>query len=216
VSPPARIDHAEITSIMTQRGKLIVFEGPDGVGKSSIAQGVANALRGRSPAIELFSFPGRTPRTLGEVVYRLHHEPAVFGIDKLTPASLQTLHIAAHLDAIESRIMPLLKAGVSIILDRYWWSTFVYGIVGGIRRDVLAALIEAEKAAWSGVIPDALFYIIRQKPLREDSPIEWHQWKTVYRELVNAEVGRYPVYTIENESSLGTALSDVLMRCPVQ
>jgi len=196
-------------------GTLIVFEGPDAAGKSSIAESVAGQLRRRDSPVELLSFPGRTPHSLGEVIYRLHHEPATFGIDKLTAASLQTLHIAAHLDAIESKILPLLATGVSVILDRYWWSTFVYGVVGGIRRDILTALIEAERLAWDGVIPNAVFYITRQNPLRDEPPRQWQQWKVVYRELVETERSRYPIHVIENEFSMEDAISEVLRHSPI-
>ncbi len=200
---------------MAKPGTLIVFEGADAAGKSSIAAGVTRELRRRGSAVELLSFPGRTPRTLGEVIYRLHHDPAAFGIETLTAASLQTLHIAAHLDAVESRILPLLASGVSIILDRYWWSTFVYGVVGGIRRDILAALINAERLAWNDRMPNAVFYVTRANPLREEPAREWEQWNTVYREVVEAERSLYPVHVIENELSLGHAISDVLTRYPV-
>jgi thymidylate kinase len=199
---------------METNGMLIVFEGADAAGKSSIAQGVTDELRRRGSPVELLSFPGRTPHSLGEVVYRLHHKPAAFGIETLTPASLQTLHIAAHLDAIESRILPLLTTGVSIILDRYWWSTFVYGIVDGIRRDILLALIQTERLAWGGVTPNALFYVTRQIPLRDEPAGKWERWKTVYRELVDAERGNYPVHVIENESSLAATISNVFVHLP--
>jgi len=199
---------------MAESGKLIVFEGADATGKSSIAEAVTNELRRKGLAVELLSFPGRNSHTLGEVIYRLHHEPAAFGIDKLTAASLQTLHIAAHLDAIESRILPMLATGISIILDRYWWSTFVYGVGGGVRRDILTALIDAEKLAWNRILPHAVFYITRQNPLRDEPDREWKQWKMVYRELVEQESRHYPVHLIENESSLQSAVSEVLLRYP--
>lgn len=199
---------------MAKPGTLTVFEGADAAGKSSIAAEVARELRRRDCAVEIMSFPGKAPGTLGELVNRVHHDRTAFGIETLTAASLQTLHIAAHLDAIESRILPLLESGVSIILDRYWWSTFVYGVVGGISREILSALINAEKLAWNGRLPNAVFYVTRASPLREEPAHEWGQWNTVYHEIVEAERTLYPVHVIENELSLEHAISEVLMRFP--
>jgi dTMP kinase len=61
---------------------------------------------------------------------------------------LQTLHVAAHLDAIERKILPALEAGTWVILDRYWWSTWVYGIEQGISSTYLEPVIKAEQARW--------------------------------------------------------------------
>lgn len=201
---------------MIRPGQLIVFEGADAAGKSSVSEGVTNELRRLGLRVELQSFPGRTPHTLGELVYRLHHDSRAFGIETLTPASLQTLHIAAHFDAIESRIMPTLKAGVSVILDRYWWSTWVYGVVDGISRDLLMTLIEAEKLAWGAAIPTMLFYLTRQTPLRDEPGTRWQQLNAAYGELIATESGRYPICVIKNEISLSAAISEVLAHLPVQ
>ena len=84
---------------MATPGKLIVFEGPDGVGKSTLAKEVAAVLSGRGTPCDLLAFPGREPGTLGWHVYQLHHDPGLFGIANIPPASLQLLHVAAHLAA---------------------------------------------------------------------------------------------------------------------
>jgi thymidylate kinase len=100
-------------------GKLIVFEGPDGVGKSTMATGVAAMLTARGTPCELLAFPGREPGTLGLHVYQLHHEPQRFGVVSIPPTSLQLLHVAGHLDAINDRILPALRAGRWVVLDRF-------------------------------------------------------------------------------------------------
>ena len=114
---------------MTTLGKLYVFEGPDGVGKSTLAQWFASHLQESGYACTLLSFPGKEDGTLGEHVYELHHDPARFGIQSLSAASLQLLHVAAHIDAIETRIKPLLNEG-----ERWCWT------VSGGRRSYMASL----------------------------------------------------------------------------
>jgi thymidylate kinase len=126
---------------MPDPGKLLVFEGPDKTGKSSLAHGVTTWLEARGASPVLLGFPGNRPGTLGNLVYRVHHHPEDYGIRKLNPLSLQTLHIAAHIDAIEQVILPALRSGAWVVLDRFWWSTFVYGLAGNVDGRSLELLI---------------------------------------------------------------------------
>ena len=84
------------------QSKLIVFEGPDGVGKTTLVDKTCKYLRDTNIAHEIFSFPGRKKGTLGGHIYHLHHNWNNMGIASINPASLQTLHIAAHMDIIEN------------------------------------------------------------------------------------------------------------------
>ena len=118
-------------------GRLIVFEGPDGVGKSTLAQALTNRLMAMGLSCEHLSFPGKEEGTIGSLVYDVHHRPAGYGIGAITAASLQALHIAAHLDAIEQRIVPALNEGRWVILDRFWWSTWAYGCAAGVDKATL-------------------------------------------------------------------------------
>jgi len=98
-------------------GQLMVFEGPDGVGKSELAARFQSWLVGHGIAAELLSFPGKEEGTLGKLVYDLHSCPERFRVSALTPASFQALHIASHLDAIDRRIIPTLKFNRTVVLD---------------------------------------------------------------------------------------------------
>jgi len=195
---------------MTKNGQLIVFEGADAAGKSAISVAVCEAIRKRGRAAETFGFPGNLPRTLGNLVYRIHHDPKALDVESLTPASLQALHIAAHLDAIETRILPLLERGTSVVLDRFWWSTFVYGVADGIDRRLLNALISAETLLWAERSPEILFLVTRNSPLRDEPAEKWRHWNKLYRELAQSEKGKYPISVIENETLLEAAIAKVL------
>jgi dTMP kinase len=195
---------------MQQAGNLFVFEGADGAGKSSIAGEAMQFLGKRGIDIKILAFPGNLPNTLGNLVYKIHHAPESLGIEKLTPTSLQTLHIAAHLDAIERTIVPTLQRGGQIILDRYWWSTWVYGLVGGMDRDLLNNLIEVERIAWGNWKPAGLFYITRKTPLREEPKEKWQMLKSAYEELLALEKNKYPIQIIHNESTPKAALNEIL------
>jgi thymidylate kinase len=116
------------------------------------------------------------------------------------------LHIAAHVDAIEGRILPLLERGITVVLDRYWWSTFVYGLAGGARRDVIDAMIQVELSAWAGVTPSVAFLIRRDAPLRSEPPDLWPRWRALYDELGHSEASKYPVRLVENDGTLDQAI----------
>ena len=75
-------------------GRLIVFEGPDGVGKSTLAAKLTDRLRKTGVPCKYMAFPGRQPGSLGRLVYDLHHDAHGFGLNEFSPTSLQLLHIA--------------------------------------------------------------------------------------------------------------------------
>jgi thymidylate kinase len=83
---------------MAPPGKLFVFEGPDGVGKTTLSKAFSDHLNATGIQCDYLSFPGRETGSLGRHIYELHHDPDRFGIRAVDPASLQLLHIAAHID----------------------------------------------------------------------------------------------------------------------
>lgn len=182
--------------------QLIIFEGVDAAGKSAVCGRYLLSLENVGISAKLLSFPGKASGTLGSLVYRLHHSPMSVGVNRLTPASLQALHIAAHLDAIETEIVPSLNAGETIVLDRYWWSTWVYGMVGGIREEILQSLIEAERLAWGRWQPDLVFHVARSSPLRNEPADTWGKLVRGYHQLVEREAGKYPIHVLPNDGSL--------------
>ena len=191
---------------------LYVFEGPDSVGKSSISSDFSKQLAVDRP-VHYWSFPGREEGTLGWAVYELHHAPKALGVNALTPTSLQLLHIAAHVDAIESRILPALDTGHTGVLDRFWWSTWVYGIVGGADRDALTAMIEVERKAWRGATPAAAFLIDREIPfaLRSDELLaDWHRLRDEYAKLADREQAHHSVLRIRNNGQRANAVAEAM------
>lgn len=191
------IEHPKATP--SGNGSLLVFEGPDGAGKTELAHRLVNSLRARGVECELIAFPGNEPQSLGRHVYRIHHEPASVGIDNLHPASLQTLHVAAHIDLIERRILPALQAGRIVVLDRYWWSTWVYGIVGGVKPEALDHLIQTENVYWGSILPSPLFLI--QRNIGGPSP-GGNRLKHEYEAFAERENGKYPIHIVQNEGDL--------------
>lgn len=195
-----------------RRGKLIVFEGADGVGKSTISAAVATALGELGEPCALMSFPGREEGTLGSHVYALHHDLVGHGITQdVSSAAMQALHVAAHTNAITERILPELASGRHVILDRFWWSTWVYGVIGGADRTAMEKLIEFERAIWGGLMPAAAFLIRRDRPIDRDEDLEvWGRRDREYVRLAGREAQAHPVITLQNSGSPDDTAESVL------
>lgn len=189
-----------------------MFEGADGVGKSTISAAVATVLGKLGVPCALMSFPGREEGTLGNHIYALHHDLPGHGItQEVSPAAMQALHVAAHTDAITGRILPELASGQHVILDRFWWSTWVYGVVGGADRPAMEKLIEFERAIWGGVAPAAALLIRRDRPIDRDEDLEvWGRRDREYVRLAGQEAQAYPVMTLQNSASPDEAAESVL------
>lgn len=193
------------------RGLLLVVEGPDGVGKSSIVRGVAQHLQSLGIRHSVLSFPGHEPGTLGKVVYDIHHDPARFGIVRMSAAAKQALHIAAHIDAIEQKIIPLLEVGEHVLLDRFWWSTWVYGIVDVVSTKLLEALIKAERIHWGSVRPSLVVLLDRNEPIERDEDMnDWKRMRAEYLALASKEKSHHPVEIVQNTAAENETVRRVL------
>ena len=154
-----------------KRSRLIVFEGPDGAGKTTLCKAIAKALRERGHDCLQISFPGIEDGTLGRHIYDLHHAPKRFAVESLSPLALQTLHVAAHVEAIKTRIRPAFTRGTTILLDRFWWSTWVYGLASGISRSRLRALLAFENRVWDDMQPTCVLLLRREKTSTQLTPL---------------------------------------------
>jgi dTMP kinase len=191
------------------RGRLFVFEGIDGSGKTTLSRALADHMKAAGLDCDWLSFPGREAGTLGRHVYELHHDQRRFGIKALHPVSLQLLHVAAHIDIIESRIRPALTEGRHIVLDRYWWSTFAYGRVAGASEQVLNAMIDVERLHWEQIQPNAVFLVTRNAG-GETPSFEQALLAKEYDALATREVRQHPVFNIDNNGPLSDALARII------
>lgn len=179
---------------------LIVFEGADAVGKSTLVECLRMLLLEKGVPAEVLAFPGDHPGTLGKLVYDLHHSPQKHGVSSLSPVGLQALHIAAHLDSIYQTIIPAITAGKWVVLDRFWWSTWVYGIASGVEPRVLESLIHAERLMWGSRIPSVVFLVERNVPLRpEQGDAQFTILKNLYRELSSTQRLHHEIINLVDE-----------------
>lgn len=191
----------------THCGKLYVFEGPDNVGKTTVAKYAAELLS-KTGEYQYLSFPGNIPHSIGDLVYKIHHQKEAYGINEVDNTSLQALHIAAHIDVIKRVIIPMLRKGTSILLDRYWWSTHVYSEALGCDVAVVQHLIGAEKMAWLDISPEIIFLLKRGFPGGDNSN-ETRTLVKSYFELANKEMMKSNVVNICN-TNLDESVSSVV------
>ncbi len=133
------------------RGALVVFEGTEGVGKTTqVARLVAQLAAAGIPCLPLRE-PGGT--AVGEAIRHLLLEPG----RTLTPAAEALLFVASRAQLVADRIRPALAEGTTVILDRFFLSTYAYQ-VGGRGLDE-SAVRAANQLAAGGVIPDVTIFL---------------------------------------------------------
>ncbi len=201
--------------MMSRKGKLIVFEGVDAAGKTTLCNQLYDSMLAENKSVKQFHFPGKKHGTLGELVYKIHHSYRLeFGVNSINPCSMQLLHIAAHVDSIESEIKPAINNGVWVILDRFWWSTYVYGLDSGVHEIQLKNMIDVEKKAWEPISPDIIFLIDSHSPLRNDeiNSSAWQRKRQLYNQLATRQDNIQNLVCLENnvgEKAMQQALSRI-------
>lgn len=128
------------------RGRLVVFEGGEGVGKSTQLQRLAARLTAASVAHRLFREPGGTPT--GDRIREL----LLHADTPLATTTEAALFIASRAQLVAEEVVPALARGDQVLLDRFMLSTYAYQIHGrGLPEDAVRA---ANRLATAGLAPD--------------------------------------------------------------
>jgi len=128
------------------RGLLVVFEGAEGVGKSTQLARLAERLRARARTVRLLREPGGTP--LGDEVRRILLDPRS-DVDARTEA---LLFMASRAQLVAQVVRPTLATGTDVLLDRFFLSTYAYQVAG--RGLPSAEVRAANTLATNGLVPD--------------------------------------------------------------
>lgn len=137
-----------------QRGAFIVFEGPDGGGKTTHARLLAAALSAAGRQVLLTREPGGTP--LGEavrgVLLSLRRGARADDGGERTALAELFLFMAARAELAAKVLRPALAAGKVVIADRFLLSSLVYqGLAGELGVEPVAAV---GRLATGGLVPD--------------------------------------------------------------
>lgn len=131
------------------RGKFIVLEGGDGVGKGT----VVGHLR-KTFSEEEFIYtrePGGTE--VGERVREI-----LLGCE-MTPATEMMLHFSYRPEIFERIILPAVRSGKHVIDERHIASTYAYQIVGRECRNLLPSFLAMEHILSEIITPDLYIYL---------------------------------------------------------
>ena len=125
---------------------LIVFEGPEGAGKSTQLRLMSEWLVARGREVVAVREPGGT--VLGDEIRRILLDP---GAD-IVPAAEALLFMASRAQLVERVLRPAVAANSIVLVDRFFLSTYAYQGAGrGIPDADLAA---ANRMATRGLTPD--------------------------------------------------------------
>ncbi len=128
------------------RGRLIVLEGGDGVGKTTQLPLVADALRACGLPVHTIREPGQTQ--VGQQVRALLLHPD----STISPATEALLFLSARAQVVAEIVAPALARGEWVVADRFFVSTYAYQIAGHGLDD--ACVRSANALATGGLVPD--------------------------------------------------------------
>jgi dTMP kinase len=132
---------------VTRRGTFIVFEGPEGAGKSVQANRLAAFLRADGRTVVQTREPGGT--AIGDEIRAALLRPR----DEVVMPETEVLLLAAgRAQHVREKILPALTRGDDVICDRYVDSTLAYQ--GGGRGLPLETLLPIQAYATGGLTPD--------------------------------------------------------------
>lgn len=125
-------------------GRFITLEGGEGVGKSTLARGLAATLRARGFEVLATREPGGAPGADAIRALLVQGEPGRWDALEET-----LLFAAARLNHLRETIRPALARGAWVICDRYTDSTRAYQVAAGgldaAKLDALNAILRAER-----------------------------------------------------------------------
>ncbi len=131
---------------------FVTFEGPDGSGKTTQMQLLADWLRGRGFDVLTTREPGGT--SIGDQIRAILHDPK--NAD-MRPATEALLFSASRAQIVDQVIRPALERGQIVLCDRYADSTMAYqGYGHGLDLDALRAITAF---ATGGLTPDLTIYL---------------------------------------------------------
>jgi len=127
-------------------GRLIVFDGPDGSGKSTQASRFAGCARRAGLEVVEVRDPGGT--AIGERVREVLLDPSCHEMDVRCELML---YMASRAQLVAEKIKPASERGALVVADRYVSSTLAYqGTAGGLSED---EIVSSAEAACGGFFP---------------------------------------------------------------
>jgi len=193
-----------------KKGLFIVLEGPDGSGKSSIAEFMAEYLKEKGHEIEFSIEPAGSKicEKIRDIILDVENE-------EMSSEAEALLYAASRAQHVSEKIKPTIDSGKDLICERFYYSSLVYqGIGRKLGVDVVKSFNEF---AIQGVYPDLVIFLdiepgkaLRRKKDKtewdrlEKEKISFHEevyqgYKEIIKispeiEVVNADRSRSEIY----------------------
>jgi dTMP kinase len=127
-------------------GLLLVLEGPEGTGKSTQLRRLAEWLSALGRTVIAVREPGGT--IVGDEIRRILLDP----VSEIVPRAEALLFMASRAQLVEREIRPALDMGATVLVDRFFLSTYAYQGVGrGLPTEEIRA---ANAIATTNLVPD--------------------------------------------------------------
>ncbi|MEM9082502.1 MAG: dTMP kinase [Planctomycetota bacterium] len=128
------------TSWMSELGsRFLVFEGPDGSGKSTQQRLFVDQVREAGVVVREVREPGGT--AIGEHVRKILLDPE---LSEMGVRCELMLYMASRAQLVEQEITPALDRGELVVSDRYVSSTLAYqGTAGGLTSEEILRVAES-------------------------------------------------------------------------
>ena len=149
---------------MSARGRLITIEGVDGAGKTTLATGLRDALRGRGIEAELLREPGGVE--LSERLREVVKDPGL----TVSAEAEALICAAARAQLVIEAVVPRLERGTWVILDRFVDSSLAYQGAG--RGLGVEAVRELNRVATGSVVPDRTLLLVLPRDLARSRATE--------------------------------------------
>lgn len=141
------------------RGRLIVFEGPEGAGKTTQLKLLGAWLAAQGRSYTGVREPGGT--ALGNEIRRMLLEPGRT-IDARAEA---LLFMASRAQLITEVVLPALALGELVLADRFFLSTYAYQVVG--RGLPLEDVRAGNRLATAGLVSDLTILLTLPAAIRD-------------------------------------------------
>lgn len=135
-----------------KKGLFIVLEGPDGSGKSTASEMIAQYLQRKGHEIEFTREPGGTP--IGEKIREIVLDNENTAMAATTEALLYAASRAQH---VSEKIRPILMSGKTLICERFYHSSLVYQGIG--RKLGIDEVRKINEFAIEGIYPDLVLFL---------------------------------------------------------
>ncbi|MCX5210099.1 hypothetical protein OG689_12480 [Kitasatospora sp. NBC_00240] len=159
-------------------GRLIAFDGVDGSGKTTTTRLTRAFLRSRGAVVRGFKLPSRELKRTAWFV-RYNADPLGAGrTGDVDPVAMCSMVLGDRLLTVRRTILPLLRAGHTVVADRYLFTPLGELLVHGLtprERSVVEPLVSCfprpDLAVFTDVTADQAMARVRSRPAEADDAL---------------------------------------------